>query len=203
MQQELFDINSLIKADLGALSPWVEYRPNWLSNQSADLFATLKAKVQWQQPKIHVYNKWHIIPRMQAWYGDEGLTYRYSGVDHQSVGWPQALNTLKNKLMEDTAFSFNSVLLNRYRNGEDKMGWHADNEAELGKDPVVAIISLGAAREIQFKQLKSKSVSSISLEDGSLLLMKAGMQSQFHHQIPVRKKVSSERISLTFRFIVQ
>lgn len=203
MQQELFDTNSRLKVDLGSLLPWIEYRPNWIANQSSELLATLLAKVQWQQPQIKVYNKWHTIPRMQAWYGDEGLTYHYSGVHHQAMGWPGALRSIKNRLIDDTEANFNSVLLNRYRNGDDKMGWHADNEAELGQDPVVAIVSLGAARDIQFKELKSKTISRLSLENGSLLLMKAGMQSKFHHQIPVRKKVSTERISLTFRNIEQ
>lgn len=181
---------------------WIEYHPNWLGSQFPDLMQQLMSQVDWQQPLVNVFNQWHKIPRQQAWYGDSGLRYVYSAVEHIAEGWPDVLNELRLRLHQQANQTFNSVLLNRYRNGNDKMGWHADNEVELGVNPCVAIVSLGANREMQFKHLKTKTTTQLNLTDGSLLIMKPGMQSRFHHQIPVRKRVESERISLTFRQIL-
>lgn len=108
---------------------------------------------------------------------------------------------LKQKVEQTTGFAFNSCLLNRYRDGEDKMGWHADDEDELGDNPAVAIVSLGCERDIQFRVGKKGPSQSLTLTTGSCLLMKPGSQGVLQHQIPSRKRVESERISLTYRYI--
>lgn len=207
LQQDLFDTtrstesNSQIAPEL---QPYVELIPNWLSSQQCDYLQQLFAQaVDWQQPEVKVFGRWHKIPRKQAWFGDEGLTYQYSGKAMHSVGWPEPLLRLKSLLEQSSGYRFNSTLLNWYRDGADKMGWHADDEPELGSDPVVAIVSVGSIRDIQFRFRGDKTSHTVSLTNGSLLLMKAGCQEILQHQIPQRLKVTESRFSLTFRFIHQ
>lgn len=205
MQQELFDQFRELRPVPEIAAQWLTYVPEFLKRHNIDqnkLIEQLSSNVTWQQPQIKVYNKWHRIPRLQAWFGDIGVNYKYSGVVHQATGWPNFIVAIKDKINLQFGTDFNSTLINRYRNGDDKMGWHADNEAELGTHPTVAILSLGCDRDIQFKHLASNQTASMTLASGSLLLMKSGMQSIFHHQIPQRKRIDSERISLTFRHII-
>ena len=186
-----------------SLRMYLAYWPEFLSPRHlSQLLPYLLDEIDWSRPELFVFGKWHPIPRQQAWFGDEGTTYEYSGKTMLAKGWTKPLYWLKQRIEAQTGFEFNSTLLNLYQDGEDKMGWHADDEPELGPAPAVAIVSIGAERDIQFRRGKSGSATSLSLPSGSLFIMKPGMQNQFQHQIPVRKSVASPRVSLTFRNLI-
>lgn len=204
MQQSLFEPSLPDE-----LSPWLDFKPAFLTaEQAARLFHALIGELSWQQPEVVVFGKKHKIPRWQDWQSDQNITYQYSGKVLAPKAWHPEVLKIKHLLEEAVGHTFNSVLINYYRDGEDKMGWHADNEPELGPNPVVACVSLGAQRDLQFRRKKSStsvapsSAINVSLTNGSLLLMKAGMQRHFEHQIPARKSVDEGRISLTFRKVV-
>ena len=171
------------------------------SDHQQQLLPYLQSSIDWQQPSLTVFGKTHKIPRQQCWIGDEGLRYEYSGKTFTAEGWSKPMFWLKQKVEQTSGFAFNSCLLNRYRNGDDKMGWHADDEPELGIEPAVAIVSVGSARDIQFRLGKQGKSYSLELPAGSCLLMKPGCQSSIQHQIPARKRLETERVSLTYRYI--
>ncbi|HCG79197.1 MAG TPA: alpha-ketoglutarate-dependent dioxygenase AlkB [Oceanospirillales bacterium] len=182
----------------------MEYFPQWLSSHESDsLLSRLQSDIAWQQPSITIYGKRHPIPRLQAWMGNRAHTYRYSGTDFTSVTWPDYLASLAKDLSQIAGVEFNSVLLNLYRNGQDSMGWHSDDEPELGETPVIASLSLGAERDFTLRPSgATRQAHSLPLQHGSLLIMKAGMQSDWQHALPRRARVSKPRINLTFRKII-
>ena len=182
----------------------MEYFPQWLSGKESDiLLSRLQTDIAWQQPSISIYGKSHPIPRLQAWMGDRAHTYRYSGTDFTSVIWPDYLASLAKDLSRIAGVEFNSVLLNLYRNGQDSMGWHSDDEPELGEAPVIASVSLGAERDFTLRPSgATRQAHSLRLQHGSLLIMRAGMQSDWQHALPRRAGVSEPRINLTFRKII-
>ena len=182
----------------------MEYFPQWLSSHESDsLLSRLQSDIAWQQPSITIYGKRHPIPRLQAWMGNRAHTYRYSGTDFTSVTWPDYLASLAKDLSQIAGVEFNSVLLNLYRNGQDSMGWHSDDEPELGETPVIASLSLGAERDFTLRPSgATRQAHSLPLQHGSLLIMKAGMQSDWQHALPRRAGVSEPRINLTFRKII-
>jgi alkylated DNA repair dioxygenase AlkB len=162
----------------------------------------LQQEVAWRQEEIKLFGKSIPQPRLTAWYGDEGKSYTYSSLTWQPLPWIPVLSQLCGKLLSTTGVLFNSVLLNLYRNGQDSMGWHADNEPELGQNPVIASISLGQERSFHFKHrtrpdLKEK----LMLPSGSLLLMAGETQHHWLHQVPKSAKPLAPRINLTFRVI--
>ena len=180
----------------------VVYFANLFSLAEANsLLNDLKREVSWQQEKISLYGKEHDIPRLTAWYGDSEKTYTYSGITVTSLPWVDRLLEIKTRIEEVSSFSFNSVLLNRYRTGSDGVSWHADDEAELGQNPVIGSVSLGEARDFQMKHRTLDERRNIKLENGSYLLMRGSMQHHWLHQIPKSKKPLDERINLTFRYI--
>ncbi|MEC8103316.1 MAG: alpha-ketoglutarate-dependent dioxygenase AlkB [Pseudomonadota bacterium] len=181
-----------------------EYLPAWLSEASAKhLFADLMANLCWQQPSITLYGKQHPIPRLQAWLGDRPHKYRYSGQDFIADIWPDSVADIARDISAETGVLMNSVLVNLYRDGQDSMGWHADDEPELGPDPVIASLSLGATRDFALRRTgTTRQAGRIALSDGSLLVMKAGMQSRWQHALPKRARVKLPRINLTFRQII-
>lgn len=143
------------------------------------------------------------VPRLVAFVADEGVCYRYSGKDHYGGGWPEWLLPIKAEAEFLSQQPFNSVLLNWYRDGEEYMGWHADNEKMLGPAPVVAMLSLGATRSFLFRLKADHKVKySMELEHGSWLIMGASTQAIWQHSLPVRKRIKEERISLTFRLVL-
>ena len=208
MQKELFEDSSISPKDSSALlpdliAPWLMYESSFLSKQEAvAAFETLKSELPWQQPEVVVFGRSHRIPRLQCWQSDPDVIYQYSGKVLEPQPWHPLLLDIKVRLELSSGYKFNSVLVNFYRDGNDKMGWHSDDESELGPNPVVASISLGETRAMFFKNKKSQQTTSIDLLAGSMLVMKAGMQRVFQHQIPARRKVRHGRISLTFRYIV-
>jgi alkylated DNA repair dioxygenase AlkB len=193
MKSEIF---SLPDAEL-------EYFPNFLNKEKADLLLEkLLKEVHWQQQNIKLFGKEIPQPRLTAFYAEQGISYTYSGLQLKPNSFSTELWELKQKTQELSGFDFNTCLANLYRHGNDSMGWHADDEKVLGKNPVIASISLGGIRRFQFKHKTNKDLKeSIELQHGSLLIMKGSMQHFWKHQLPKTKKEVAPRINLTFRKI--
>jgi alkylated DNA repair dioxygenase AlkB len=181
----------------------VVYFPAFFDQVTADaIFIELKEKTPWQQDNITVFGKTHAQPRLTALYGNEGKPYSYSNLKMQPHHWTLLLQKIKSHVENFSNNSFTTVLLNYYRNGSDSNGWHADNEKELGTNPVIASVSFGAERIFQLKHNTDKTLKrNILLEHGSLLLMKGTTQHFWKHQIPKTAKPIGPRINLTFRII--
>lgn len=181
----------------------ISYFPNFLSEEVANsLFHELLKNIPWQQDEIIVYGKKHLQPRLTALFGNEGKPYSYSNIVMQPHHWTLALQKIKSLVENSTETNFTTVLLNYYRDGNDGNGWHADNEKELGLNPIIASLSLGAERNFKLKHNTDISQKkNIILENGSLLLMKGTTQHFWKHQIPKTKKTIGSRINLTFRVI--
>lgn len=181
----------------------VDYYANFITQtQATQLFVTLRQTLAWRQDSIKLYGKYHKIPRMQAWYGDAGSQYQYSNLTLEPLPWTSALSQLKEQCEDYCAHPFNAVLANLYRDGNDSMGWHADDEPELGTNPVIASISLGEARNFDFKHKTSAEKYRIKLEHGSLLIMSGSTQAFWQHGIAKTRVPLDERINLTFRYIL-
>jgi len=173
-----------------------------LTSEEADaLLLSLLQGVSWQQDTIEMFGRRHPLPRLTAWYGDPGAEYTYSGLRNTPLPWTTALMVVKERVESAVGMCFNSVLLNQYRHGEDHMGWHADDEPELGEDPVIASVSVGAERTLRFKHRHRPDVGPVSLQlpHGSLLIMRAATQAHWLHAVPKRKRVYRPRVNLTFR----
>lgn len=179
------------------------YRYSKCHSSQQQWLSYLKSELDWQQEKLRMFGKQVPVPRKVAFVADEGLGYRYSGKDHWGQGWPTPLLELKQEAEKQARQRFNCVLLNWYQNGNDYMGWHADNEAILGPAPQVAMLSLGASRDFVFRLKNNPKIKhSLVLEGGSWLIMGASTQVLWQHTLPVRKGVQQERISLTFRLLL-
>lgn len=173
-------------------------------DESISLLNELIDHTPWQQNDIFLFGKWHKEPRLSAWYADQGKSYIYSGIKNTAIAWTDTLLRLKGEIESISQSRFNSVLLNYYRDGDDGMGYHQDNEKELGQNPTIASLSLGATRTFQLKHTTQKSFPrrDIVLNSGSLLVMGGTLQHHWKHQIPKSKKIQSPRINLTFRNII-
>jgi len=181
----------------------IEYYPNFFDvEKSNQFFEKLLNEIPWQQDDITVFGKTHPQPRLTALYGNEGKPYSYSNIVMQPHHWSPLLMFIKNEVEEVCNENFTTVLLNLYRNGKDSNGWHADNERELGRNPIIASISFGAERSFHLQHNTiSDAKLKITLENGSLLLMKGETQHFWKHQIPKTAKPIDSRINLTFRII--
>lgn len=179
------------------------YVPNFLNRVSADhYFELFKNTVPWQQDTIKVFGKVHAQPRLTALYGNNGKPYSYSNITMQPYAFTTALIAIKQKIELKTEAIFTTCLLNLYRDGKDSNGWHADNEKELGINPIIASITLGQERYFHLKHRTRKALKhKILLEHGSLLLMQGETQHHWLHQIRKTAKPIGERINLTFRVI--
>ncbi|MEZ5571827.1 MAG: alpha-ketoglutarate-dependent dioxygenase AlkB [Halioglobus sp.] len=176
------------------------YAALFSENEALQLFARLRRDIAWQQDTITLYGRHHPVPRLTAWYGDPGKTYAYSGIAMRATPWTPALLAIKARIERMANYTFNSVLLNLYRNGADSVAWHADDEPELGRNPVIGSVSLGASRSFQLRHKTDKnSRHSIDLHSGSFLLMQGSTQHQWLHQIPKTARKVGERINLTYR----
>ena len=176
---------------------------NLFSIQESDnLLETLKTEIDWKQEQIKFFGKMHDIPRLTAWYGDVGKSYTYAGISVEPSSWTPLLLQIKEKVESVSNVQFNSVLLNRYRSGNDGVSWHSDDEPELGVNPIIGSVSFGESRPFQLKHKYLEGIKQkITLEHGSYLLMKGETQHKWLHQIPKSKKEMGERINLTFRVI--
>ena len=179
------------------------YYPNFFSTEEATiLFDTLQKEIPWQQDDIKVYGKVYPQPRLTALFGNEGKSYSYSNITMHPHKWSPLLMSIKEKVEKTTGAIYSSVLLNYYRDGKDSNGWHADNEKELGTNPIIASLSFGAERMFQLKHnaIPNQKIN-IPLAHGSLLVMKGTTQHFWKHQIPKTTKPIGPRINLTFRII--
>jgi alkylated DNA repair dioxygenase AlkB len=180
-----------------------QYRADFLGAIDADdLFHRLRSGVAWEQHSVKLFGRTLACPRLSAWYGDPGAEYAYSGHVHHPQRWIAPLAELRGRVEAAAQCSFNSVLLNLYRDGRDSMGWHADDERELGPQPVIASVSLGAPRKLRFRMRSDHATTrELWLGHGSLFVMGAGTQEKWHHALPKTKRVKEARINLTFRQI--
>lgn len=179
------------------------YYPAFFDIEEADsIYSELINTIPWQQDEIRIFGKIHPQPRLTALFGDEGKAYSYSNIKMQPHSWNLLLQKIKSQIESVSDTNFTTVLLNYYRDGKDSNGWHADNEKELGINPIIASVSFGAERTFQLKHNTNKDQKkSIILEHGSLLLMKGTTQHFWKHQIPKTAKPVGPRINLTFRVI--
>ncbi len=172
--------------------------------KSKDFLSAFVEKIEWSQDEVVVYGKKHKIPRLNAWYGDKGKIMKYSGLTLNPKPWTKELLEIKKKIEQVTGYEFNSCLLNYYRDGKDGMGWHQDNEKELGINPIIASVTLGQSRPFQLKHISKPELKKIDipLTNGSLLIMAGETQHHWKHQIPKTTKNLAKRINLTFRKII-
>lgn len=191
------------KIDLNLPDSKIRYYPNFLEKGKADYyFEILKNTIPWQQDDIKVYGKVYPQPRLTALYGNNNKPYSYSNITMQPHQYTKELLEIKDYIEAKTKFEFSTCLLNLYRDGKDSNGWHADNEKELGNNPVIASITLGQERFFHLKHRTQKALKhKLLLEHGSLLLMQAETQHHWLHQIPKTTKAINQRINLTFRMI--
>jgi len=181
----------------------VLYQPGWLPPAVAGaLMQRLLREIPWTQHQVRMFGRELPSPRLSAWIGDADAVYTYSRVRHQPAPWTPALAQLRERLQVELGARFNSVLANRYRDGRDSMGWHADDEPELGREPLIASISLGAVRRMRFRARDRSAVAAIDLADGSLLLMGGRTQTLYQHAVDKTCADTGERINLTFRWIL-
>jgi len=177
---------------------WLLYVPAFLTAGKADaLFARLRETVPWEQSG----RPGRPFPRLTAWYANAGLTYSYSGVTHHAVPWTPELLAMKARAEAAAGTTWNSLLLNLYRDGQDSIGFHADDEPELGTDPVIGSISLGSERRFVLKHPASGEKLEFNLPNGSLLVMGGATQHYWRHGVPKTRKPVGPRINLTFRYI--
>lgn len=174
----------------------VRYVPGWLENDDRWM-ASLVTSIAWDQPTVTVFGRQHPTPRLTAWYGD--AAYSYSGVTHQPAPLPAPLAAIRERLSETTTVRFNSCLANLYRDGSDSMGAHADNEQELGPEPTIASVSLGARRRFVMTHVESRARSTWLLGGGDLLVMSGESQRDFRHAVPKTSARIGSRLNLTFR----
>ncbi len=170
--------------------------------ESDQLFASFETGLAWQEEAIFIYGKWVKVPRLMCWYGDPDAYYQYSGVNHQPRPWTMELQSVRARVEQQCWCTFNSVLANLYRDGKDSMGCHADDEKELGLNPVIASLSLGDERLFKLHHKKRKQTLDIILGHGDLLVMAGSLQHHWLHSVPKTKKIKTPRINLTFRKIM-
>lgn len=182
------------------------YIPNFLATAMADtLFECLRTELRWSSERVQLFGRWHTVPRLVSWCGEPRVDYRYAGRAHRCDGWFEPLVPVRTRLLNALQAPFNFVLLNRYRDGRDAMGWHADAEACLGREPLIASISLGATRRLRVRTRgpERKASTAIDLQHGSLLLAWGSCQRDYQHCLARTRKAVGERINLTFRHVVQ
>jgi alkylated DNA repair dioxygenase AlkB len=163
-------------------------------------YAELHAGIDWRDEELLIFGRRRAVPRRVAWHGDPDARYTYSGTTHEPQPWTPALEAIRTQVNRLAGHAFNAVLLNLYRDGRDGMGWHADDEPELGVDPVIASVSLGAERRFRLKHRRLPDARlDILLPHGSLLVMAGATQRHWVHALPKTEAPVDPRINLTFR----
>ena len=178
----------------------VLYFPDFLKE---DYLEQLIQQVEWQSTTIKMFGKEILEPRLTAWYAGLTVKYTYSNSTRTPTPWTPLLLELKKKVEEKSGHEFNGLLLNYYRDGSDYMGWHSDNEKELGLEPIIASLSFGEERNFQFKHKERNDLQVITIQPktGSLIIMKGSTQANWKHRISKTSKMMGPRVNLTFRFI--
>lgn len=179
------------------------YNKHFLNPERAlALIPKLLKEVNFKNDESIIFGKHYVMNRLTGWVGDESFSYGYSQIKREAQLWTESLLKIKDLVEKSSGFKYNSCLLNYYPTGEDGMGWHADNEKELGFNPIIASLSLGAERKFCFKHIETKEKLSLQLKNGSLLIMAEEIQHKWKHALPKTKKVNSPRMNLTFRNII-
>lgn len=180
------------------------YAAAFSEQESREYFDSLLANTPWRQDQIQIHGKSMPLPRLQTWYSDNGDALSYSGMRVQPLPLSSTLSAIKQRVLQLSGHPFNGVLVTCYRDGNDSVGWHSDNEKQFGPDPIIASVSFGARRDFQLKHLSKVKLGrlDLTLTPGSLLVMGHGVQTHWSHQLPKRKRVVDARINLTFRNIV-
>lgn len=179
------------------------FDPAWLpAARAAQLFAAMRSEIIWETHHLRLFGREVASPRLSCWIGDPGASYVYSNTRFEPRPWTPSLAALRDQISELAGVRFNSVLANLYRDGRDGMGWHSDDEAELGPQPVIASLSLGALRRfvLKHRRVPEKKLA-LDLPAGSLLVMRGDTQRNYRHALPKTARVVGERINLTFRRI--
>jgi alkylated DNA repair dioxygenase AlkB len=200
-QSELFSSSGMQRIDLGD-AELVEFREAFTRTESKRYFELLHTGVNWQAASIRIAGRLIPIPRLQCWVADPGLFYTYSGITMAPDQWSKELLAIRARVESLAEQSFNAVLLNLYRDGKDSVAWHADDEPELGRNPVVASVSFGADRPFELKHRYHDSKKRLTLFDGSVVVMGNTLQNHWLHQLPKVNSLKAARINLTFRRIV-
>jgi alkylated DNA repair dioxygenase AlkB len=179
------------------------YHPAFFGKEESDIiFKTLLDRIEWKQDKIMMYGKELNLPRLSAWYGDNNKPYTYSGITLNPLPWTNELLQIKEKIEMEAKVKFSSVLINRYRDGQDYVGWHTDAEKELGKNPIIGSVNFGATRKFQLRRIDDhKEKFEVELKHGTFLLMGGATQHFWQHQVPKTAHKIGERLNLTFRVI--
>jgi len=176
--------------------------PRAFASDSAHLIAALMHDVRWEQHQLRIFGRQVAAPRLSAWHADPGCRYRYSGLSLEPLPFSDAMEAIRRRVEALAGQSFNSTLLNLYRDGADSMGWHSDDEPELGLAPLIASVSLGATRRFVLRRRDAHGERiGIDLHDGSLLLMLPPLQRFWQHALPKTRRVSAPRINLTWRSV--
>jgi alkylated DNA repair dioxygenase AlkB len=192
-----------------------DYGPNLLSRdgkavvhhdaidprRASELFVVLASSLAWKVHTVFVFGRWVEQPRLTAWYGNEDVPYRYSGSELRPHSWTPELVELRELCEQIADARFNSVLANQYRHGNDSVAWHADNEPELGVEPVIASVSLGAERRFDLRHRATGETVQVPLRPGSVLVMSGRTQEHWVHQVAKTRRPVGSRINLTFRWI--
>jgi alkylated DNA repair dioxygenase AlkB len=175
---------------------------NFYTKEQANYYLkTFIESISWKQESMMMYGRNVLFPRLTAWYGDNDKPYSFSGITLNPHPWTKELTQIRKDIEGICKTQFNSVLLNRYRNGNDSISWHTDAEKELGRNPIIASVNFGAERTFQLRHIETNERIDILLKHGTLLVMKDELQHYWQHQVPKTKKVTNERINLTFRVI--
>lgn len=178
--------------------------PKWISPEQAErCYQQLAQQLNWQQPAIKIFGKAVLIPRQQVWMGDPHCSYKYSGVLFEPEPWHPLVWQLTDRVNQLCQTRFNSVLLNWYADGQQHMGWHSDDEPELGQNPQIASLSLGQQRFFDLKHKNLGTQLKLGLGHGSLLLMTGQCQQYWQHRVPKMAAATEGRVNLTFREIKQ
>ena len=198
MQNKINHLKNLLPYDGEAV-----YAPLFLSEtESSSLYNTLSKNIKWENDEFLIYGKKIVTRRKVAWYGSKPFDYSYSGKKRKAHIWSKELDYIRKLIELESDDFYNSCLLNLYPEGNDGMGWHSDNEKELKPFGTIASLSLGSDRKFSFKHRITKETISLTLNHGSLLLMKGAIQKHWLHQLPKTKKIIDPRINLTFRTII-
>lgn len=201
---QLFDIEADPKYNHLPYEGTVQYYGKVMQKLVADdYFEKLMQNIAWENDQAIIFGRQITTKRKVAWYGDQAYEYTYSNVNRYALPWTLELLELRQRVEQLTGERFNSCLLNLYHTGEEGMAWHSDDETDLKKNGAIASLSFGAERKFAFKHKQSKEKVELYLQHGSLLVMKDTTQSHWLHRLPPTKKVSTARINLTFRTIVE
>ena len=165
-------------------------------------FGELVERTPWEQPSVHLHGRDYPVPRLVAWYGDPEASYRYSGLVHEPLPWTPLLAQIRERVQATVGQRLNGVLLNYYRDGQDSMGWHSDDEPELGRNPLVASLNLGGTRRFDLRRKGRNAIEhSLELTSGSLLVMAGATQHYWQHQVAKTRRPVAPRLNLTFRLV--